>query len=123
MRDMAARDNETPVPGVGRDEVGQLATALDHFRTQAIDVERLNQVEKLYTELREANEELTRMQGRLVALEKLDALGELVSGGAHEISNPLNFVQNFSEVTMETYLEDCKWEEMKETPFPELLKP
>ena len=73
------------------------------FRQQALEVQRLNLVERLYGELREANSELERMQDRLVAQEKLAALGELVSGVAHEISNPLNFVKNFSEGSLELY--------------------
>ena len=105
MRGMAAGDIETPVPDVGTDEIGELAGALEHFRTQALEVERLNLVEKLYGELQEANDELQRMQDRLIAQEKLAALGELVSGVAHEISNPLNFVQNFSEVSIEMHEE------------------
>ncbi len=105
MRTMATGDLETPVPEVGRDEIGQLADALEVFRQQALEVQRLNLVERLYGELREANEELQRMQDRLVAQEKLAALGELVSGVAHEISNPLNFVKNFSEGSMELYNE------------------
>ncbi len=105
MRTMATGDLETPVPEVGQDEIGQLAEALEVFRQQALEVQRLNLVERLYGELREANEELQRMQDRLVAQEKLAALGELVSGVAHEISNPLNFVKNFSEGSMELYNE------------------
>ena len=105
MRAMATGDLETPVPEVGRDEIGQLADALEVFRQQALEVQRLNLVERLYGELREANEELQRMQDRLVAQGKLAALGELVSGVAHEISNPLNFVKNFSEGSLELYNE------------------
>ena len=103
MRGMATGDLETPVPEVGRDEIGELADALEVFRQQALEVQRLNLVEQLYGELREANAELQRMQDRLVAQEKLAALGELVSGVAHEISNPLNFVKNFSEGSQELY--------------------
>ena len=103
MRGMATGDLETPVPEVGTDEIGELADALEVFRQQALEVQRLNLVEQLYGQLREANAELQRMQDRLVAQEKLAALGELVSGVAHEISNPLNFVKNFSEGSQELY--------------------
>ena len=105
MRKMADGDLETPVPEVGRDEIGELAGALEVFRQQALEVQRLNLVEKLYEELRVINAELKRVQARLVAQEKLAALGELVSGVAHEISNPLNFVNNFSEGSLELYSE------------------
>ena len=98
---MASGDLLTPVPEVGADEIGELAGALEVFRQQALEVQRLNLVEQLYGELRQAHEELEEMQGRLVAQEKLAALGGIVSGVAHEISNPLSFVKNFAEGSRE----------------------
>jgi signal transduction histidine kinase len=56
-----------------------------------------------------ALEELRSAQARLVQSEKMASLGELTAGIAHEIQNPLNFVNNFSEINKEL-LEDLKVE-------------
>ena len=80
IRATAAGDLDTPVPEVGSDEIGELASAVEVFRRQALEVQRLNLVEQLYGELREAFEDLELMQARLVAQEKLAALGEIVAG-------------------------------------------
>ncbi|NOK34962.1 hypothetical protein HMI49_17320 [Corallococcus exercitus] len=47
-------------------------------------------------ELRQANEEILRKQAQLVQAEKMASLGQLTTGIAHEIKNPLNFINNFS---------------------------
>lgn len=52
-------------------------------------------------ELEKALEQLQTTQQQLIQSEKLASLGELTAGIAHEIQNPLNFVNNFSEVSME----------------------
>ena len=75
-------------------------------------MQRLNLVEKLAEELRGKNEqleatleELHHAQNQIVAREKLAGLGELTAGVAHEISNPLNFVNNYSEASGELLAE------------------
>jgi signal transduction histidine kinase len=58
-------------------------------------------VEARTRELAKSLEELRTMQDRLVQTEKLASLGQLTAGIAHEIKNPLNFVNNFSAVSVE----------------------
>ena len=108
MRDMASGDLEAPVTVSGNDEVTDMANALEVFRRYALEVQRLNLVEKLAQELDAKNkdlehalERLHRAQEQIVAEEKLASLGQLAAGVAHEIKNPLNFVKNFTEVSME----------------------
>jgi signal transduction histidine kinase len=57
-------------------------------------------------------DKLSSTQQQLVHAEKMASLGELTAGIAHEIQNPLNFVNNFSEVSIEL-IEDVKGERAK----------
>ncbi|MYB89527.1 MAG: HAMP domain-containing protein [Proteobacteria bacterium] len=108
MQQMAGGDLEVAIDVDGRDEIAQLAKALDVFRNNALEVQRLNLVETLAEELKgkneelaQTNEELERAQDQIVMREKLAALGQLTAGVAHEIKNPMNFIMNFSEVSQE----------------------
>lgn len=78
-------------------------------RTTAIlleeTIEELEQkrksIEETNSALQKSLEELKSTQAQLIQSEKMASLGELTAGIAHEIQNPLNFVNNFSEVSSE----------------------
>ncbi len=63
--------------------------------------------------LQKALEDLSLTQNQLIQQEKLASLGELTAGIAHEIQNPLNFVNNFSEVSAEL-VDELREEQQKE---------
>ncbi|SEF82645.1 sensor histidine kinase [Algoriphagus boritolerans] len=71
-------------------------------RLVAIEKERARQKELEHAhEIEEAYQNLKATQDQLLQQEKLASLGQLTAGIAHEIKNPLNFVNNFADVSME----------------------
>jgi len=62
---------------------------------------RTADLKESYELLKDSMDKLTAAQDQLVQQEKLASLGQLTAGIAHEIKNPLNFVNNFSEVSFE----------------------
>ena len=114
-------DLDSVVENHSKDEIGELAIA---FNNMVKDIKKLSdlslaqekekqqllssqnelleeQVKKRTMELRQTLENLQATQTQLVQAEKMASLGELTAGIAHEIQNPLNFVNNFSEINTE----------------------
>lgn len=56
---------------------------------------------RILKELQQKNDKIIKTQQQLITQEKLASLGQLTAGIAHEIKNPLNFVKNFAEVSIE----------------------
>src|SRR5204863_3010433 len=78
---------------------------LQTFADQAViaigNVRLFEQVQQRTRELAASLDDLRTAQDRLIQTEKLASLGQLTAGIAHEIKNPLNFVNNFSALSME----------------------
>ena len=100
------------------DEINR-AIAIRKVELESLVAERTAELTHQKEELEQTLNELRATQDQLIQSEKMASLGELTAGIAHEIQNPLNFVNNFSEVNSELIdelteeLEKADYEEVK----------
>jgi len=88
-----------------------LGLVILHYRSKWLKNENRileERVTERTAELKKTINELENTQSQLIQSEKMASLGELTAGIAHEIQNPMNFINNFAEVSNELIGEMCE---------------
>ena len=99
------------------DEKAKRLIEAQNVELERLVAERTVALTQQADELRGALTELKATQAQLVQSEKMASLGELTAGIAHEIQNPLNFVNNFADVSVEM-LSELREEQARPQPDP-----
>jgi len=90
---------------LSEEEIHLVQSLADAFSTAYARYEDFNKLESAKGQIEKTLVDLKQAQSQLIQSEKMASLGELTAGIAHEIQNPLNFVNNFSDVNKELLAE------------------
>ena len=122
MASITRGELDAPLPATDVSDIEAMTSTLGMLRDSLIERGRLERErQRAETEIRAARDtaeaalhDLKAVQANLIQAEKMASLGQLTAGIAHEIKNPLNFVNNFAGLSVELL------QEMRETAAPAL---
>jgi len=94
-------DNFSEENAFDRSDLRKLRRLREHAISAILKARSLKELQVKNLQLDEKNKEILATQTQLITQEKLASLGSMTAGIAHEIQNPLNFVNNFADLSME----------------------